>query len=248
MRSGDCQCGIVVLAGLVALAPGAYAADCQDSPSSPSCEHMSSLSYGGSAPSSVTARESSATTDGGTTRGQHASRRWPCQLVIDQNLRPFADSAWDGSATFRHQCRTLGAARATVIVTAASPRELESICSSGHANRDVDTGDRFRPRTASGSVAMPTSLSSSPTRSSMSWSVSRESTCCWNGATVPRGSRCCPGAHSKPGEPSTSDAASRVRCTRQNEGSEQPGRRRGPEVGRRQIRAQVLRSPAGDEH
>ena len=86
---------------------------------------MSSLSYGGSDPLSVTAGESSATTDGGATRAQPVSRRWPCQLVIDQNLRPFADSAWDGSATFRHQCRTLGAARATVIVTAASPRELD---------------------------------------------------------------------------------------------------------------------------
>jgi hypothetical protein len=35
------------------------------------------------------------------------------------------DSAWDDSATFRHQCRTLGAARATVVVTAASPWELD---------------------------------------------------------------------------------------------------------------------------
>jgi len=86
---------------------------------------MSSLPYGGSDPLIVTSRESSATTDGGTTPAQPVSRRWPCQLVIDQNLRPFADSAWDGSATFRHQCRTLGAARATVIVTGASPRELD---------------------------------------------------------------------------------------------------------------------------
>ena len=127
MRSGDCQCGIVVLAGFVALVPGAYAADCQDSLSRPSCEYMSSLSDGGSGPLSGTAPESSATTDAGTTRAQPVSRRWPCQLVIDQNLRAFADSAWDGSATFRHQCRALGAARATVIVTAASPRELDPL-------------------------------------------------------------------------------------------------------------------------
>ncbi len=121
MRSGDCQCAIVVLAGLVALAPEAYA----DSPSGPSCAHVSSSSCGGTAPLSVTARESSATADGGATRAQPVGRRWPCQLVIDQNLRPFVDSAWDGSATFRQQCRALGAARATVIVTVASPRERD---------------------------------------------------------------------------------------------------------------------------
>jgi hypothetical protein len=125
MRSRGRQCMFLVLAGLVALAPGAYAADCQDSPCAPSVEPMRSSSCGGSDPLSATARDSSAATDGGTTRAQPASPRWPCQLVIDQNLRPFADSAWDGSATFRHQCRTLGAARATVIVTAASPRELD---------------------------------------------------------------------------------------------------------------------------
>ena len=226
MRSGDRQCMILVLAGLVALAPGAYAADCQDSPCGPSFEHMSSWSYGGSDPWSATARESSATTDGGTTRAQPASRRWPCQLVIDQNLRPFADSAWDGSATFRHQCRTLGAARATVIVTAASPRELDRSLERRRESRCRHRGP-FSLVYASASVAMPTSLSSSPTRSSMSWSVSRESTCWWNGASVARGSRCCPGAHSKPGGPSTSDAASCVRCTRPHEGGEQPGRRSG---------------------
>src|SRR4051794_31410489 len=57
-------------------------------------------------------------------RADPATSPWPCQLVIDQNLRPFADSAWDTSATFRHQCRTLAAARATVVVTAASPWEV----------------------------------------------------------------------------------------------------------------------------
>ena len=50
MRSGDRQCMILILAGFVALAPGAYAADCQDSPCGPSFEHMSSSSDGGSPP------------------------------------------------------------------------------------------------------------------------------------------------------------------------------------------------------
>ena len=45
-------------------------------------------------------------------------------MVIDGGiLKPFADLAWEHSATFREQCRTLGAARAVVIVRAASSRE-----------------------------------------------------------------------------------------------------------------------------
>ena len=42
--------------------------------------------------------------------------KWPCLMVIDADLKPFADLAWEHSATFREQCRTLGAARAVVIV------------------------------------------------------------------------------------------------------------------------------------
>src|SRR4051794_13986943 len=68
---------------------------------------------------------SSPKTDGETARAHPAPSPWPCQLVIDQNLRPFVDTAWDSSATFRHQCRTLGAARARVVVTAASPWEFD---------------------------------------------------------------------------------------------------------------------------
>jgi hypothetical protein len=80
---------------------------------------------GGSDRLSPTAPDATVKIDAGTARAHTASPPWPCHLVIDQNLRPFADSAWDGSATFRHQCHTLEAARATVFVTAAFPWELD---------------------------------------------------------------------------------------------------------------------------
>ncbi len=41
---------------------------------------------------------------------------WPSQLLISGDLREFAELAWNHSATFRDQCRQLGAARAVVIV------------------------------------------------------------------------------------------------------------------------------------
>ena len=41
---------------------------------------------------------------------------WPSQLLIPGDLREFAELAWNHSATFRDQCRQLGAARAVVIV------------------------------------------------------------------------------------------------------------------------------------
>jgi hypothetical protein len=47
---------------------------------------------------------------------------WPCAIVIDPDLKPLADLAWEHSETFRRQCRTLGT-RAVVIVRSASSRE-----------------------------------------------------------------------------------------------------------------------------
>ena len=45
-----------------------------------------------------------------------SGRKWPCLMVIDADLKPFANLGWGHSTTFREQCRTLGAARAVVIV------------------------------------------------------------------------------------------------------------------------------------
>lgn len=68
---------------------------------------------------------------GGTT-GPASSRpaAWPCRLVLTSDLREFADRAWDHSATFRDQCRKLGAAGAVVIVR--SSRETR------HARARID--------------------------------------------------------------------------------------------------------------
>jgi hypothetical protein len=41
---------------------------------------------------------------------------WPCRLLVAKDLREFAELAWRDSATFRDQCRKLGAARAVLIV------------------------------------------------------------------------------------------------------------------------------------
>jgi hypothetical protein len=53
----------------------------------------------------------------------HPATEWPCQLVIDTDLKPFAMQAWERSATFRKQCGILAAANAIVIVRSASARE-----------------------------------------------------------------------------------------------------------------------------
>jgi hypothetical protein len=47
----------------------------------------------------------------------------PCLMVVDADLKPFADLAWEHSPTFREQCRRLGAGRAAVIVRSVSSRE-----------------------------------------------------------------------------------------------------------------------------
>jgi hypothetical protein len=47
----------------------------------------------------------------------------PCLMVVDAELKPFVELAWEHSATFRAQCRTLGAGRAAVIVRTATVRE-----------------------------------------------------------------------------------------------------------------------------
>lgn len=51
-------------------------------------------------------------------------RAWPCDLHVIGELRPFAEQAWAHSATFREQCWKLAAARAFVIVDAASSDEI----------------------------------------------------------------------------------------------------------------------------
>jgi hypothetical protein len=48
---------------------------------------------------------------------------WPCQLVLDAALKPFAMQAWARSATFRKQCGILAAANAVVVVRSATARE-----------------------------------------------------------------------------------------------------------------------------
>jgi hypothetical protein len=40
---------------------------------------------------------------------------WPCWLVLRGDLREVVELAWDHSASFRHQCRMLGAAGAVLI-------------------------------------------------------------------------------------------------------------------------------------
>ena len=50
---------------------------------------------------------------------------WPPQLLISGDLREFPELAWNHSATFRDQCRQLGATRAVVIVQ-SSQRMLKA--------------------------------------------------------------------------------------------------------------------------
>jgi hypothetical protein len=76
----------------------------------------------------VVAAQALAATETDVRRGESLSvptpqRAWPCQLIVAKDLRAFAELAWDGSATFREQCRRLAAAGAVVIVHSASSRE-----------------------------------------------------------------------------------------------------------------------------
>jgi hypothetical protein len=68
----------------------------------------------------------------------HPANEWPCQLVIDAELKPFAMQAWERSPTFRKQCDILAAANAIVIVRSASAGEtmkLPRLCTSSVLRR-----------------------------------------------------------------------------------------------------------------
>jgi hypothetical protein len=47
----------------------------------------------------------------------------PCRLIASDDLQPFLQRAWDGSATFREQCRKL-AAGAVVVLHSSSARDF----------------------------------------------------------------------------------------------------------------------------
>jgi len=69
---------------------------------------------------------------------------WPCQLIVNSELRQFAGLAWDHSATFRDQCRKLAAARAVVIVQPS--RETLQAQARIDVTRDGSTLARVRVR------------------------------------------------------------------------------------------------------
>ena len=124
MRKGG-QSGVLLhVAASIALAFPAEAVERQDSLSRHASERKApppddGASLSDAAPGSVP--------DGGGAIDAPSTRSaWPCLLVVDEDLRPFAELAWDRSATFRDQCRTLGAARATVIVRSASSRDVHA--------------------------------------------------------------------------------------------------------------------------
>ena len=52
-----------------------------------------------------------------------APTTWPCRVGATTDLQPFVQRAWDGSATFRDQCRKLVAAGAVVSLGSSSARE-----------------------------------------------------------------------------------------------------------------------------
>ena len=56
------------------------------------------------------------TAAGAASDGGRPLTAWPCWLVIPQELREVVGLAWDHSPTFRHQCQTLGAAGAVLLV------------------------------------------------------------------------------------------------------------------------------------
>jgi hypothetical protein len=81
-------------------------------------------------------------------------RAWPGDLHVAADLRPFADLAWEHSPTFRDQCRKLAAARAYVIVDAASARELWRADTHIRVTRDGATFARSRVRPTSNAVEL----------------------------------------------------------------------------------------------
>jgi hypothetical protein len=53
-----------------------------------------------------------------------AAPRWPCRLIIADDLRASVELAWERSPTFRSQCERLAAARTLVLLHRASSAQI----------------------------------------------------------------------------------------------------------------------------
>jgi hypothetical protein len=118
------HCVLSLLIASTTLAPRTQAAPSQYSFEGRTLGCAGPLSDTGTDAVGVATLDFAGTNHGDATEAPAQRSSLPCPLVIGDDLRPFAQLAWDHSATFRKQCRTLGAARATVIVHSASSREI----------------------------------------------------------------------------------------------------------------------------
>jgi hypothetical protein len=98
----------------------------------------------------------STSAENGAAGGDAASgpTTWPCRVGATADVQPFVQRAWEGSATFREQCRKLAAAGAVVSLGSSSAREVWNAASHiGRSSEGVMVA-RVRVRIGAGTVEL----------------------------------------------------------------------------------------------
>ncbi len=102
----------------------------------------------------VVASASKETAHDGAADASFAPTAWPCRVGATTDLQPFVQRAWDGSATFRDQCRKLAAAGAVVSLGSSSPRDVWRAAASIGRSREGLTVALVRVRVGARTVEL----------------------------------------------------------------------------------------------